>query len=76
MAHASRSLVVLVVLSVLLVSGWLIVGQPAPPRPAPPPRSLTPLAPVDAIGQARDAAAASDAANARLQALSDQAGAP
>ena len=76
MARASRSLIVLVVLSALLVSAWLIIGQPAPPQPAPPQRSQTPFAPVDAIGKARDAAAASDAANAQVQALSDQAGTP
>jgi hypothetical protein len=76
MAYASRSLIVLVVLSALLVSAWLIVGQPAPPQAAPPQRSHTPFAPIDAIGKARDAAATSDAANARVQALSDQAGTP
>ena len=78
MAHASRSLIVLVVLSALLVSAWLIVGQPAPapPQPAPPQRSHTPFAPIDAIGKAREAAAASDAANAQVQALGDQAGTP
>jgi hypothetical protein len=76
MAYASRRLIVLVVLSALLVSAWLIVGQPAPPQPAPPQRSHTPFAPIDAIGKARDAATASDAANAQVQALSDQAGTP
>jgi hypothetical protein len=76
MAYASRRLIVLVVLSALLVSAWLIVGQPAPPQPAPPQRTHTPFAPIDAIGKARDAAAASDAANAQVQALSDQAGTP
>jgi hypothetical protein len=76
MAYASRSLIVLVVLSALLVSAWLIVGQPAPPQPAPPQRSHTPFAPLDAIGKARAAATASDAANAQVQALSDQAGTP
>ena len=75
-AHASRSLIVLVVLSALLVSAWLIVGQPAAPQPAPPQRSHTPLAPIDAIGKARDAASASDDANAQVQALSDQPGSP
>jgi len=76
MAHASRSLIVLVVLSALLVSAWLIVGQPAAPQPAPPQRSHTPSGPINAIGKARDAASVSDAANARIQALSEQAGTP
>ena len=76
MAHASRSLIVLVVLSAMLVSAWLIVGQPAAPHPVSPPRSQTPFAPIDAIGKARDAAAPSDAANSGVQALSDQTGTP
>ncbi len=76
MAHASRSLIVLVVLSALFVSAWLIVGQPAPPQSAPSQREQTPFAPIDAVGRARDAVSASDAANAQVQALSDQAGAP
>jgi hypothetical protein len=73
MAQASRSLIVAVVVAFALVACWLLIGQP---QPQPPARSHTPLAPLQAIPKAQDAAAASDAANAQLQAAGDQAGAP
>ena len=73
MTHASRPLLVLAVVAFALVAAWLLVGQP---QPQPPARSHTPVAPVQKIQQAQDASAMSDAANARLQAAGDQAGAP
>ncbi len=69
MADASRSLIALVVVAFVLVAMWLLVGQPAPPAPK---RSQTPFAPVQAIQQAEDVSAASDAVNAQRQAAADQ----
>lgn len=62
MRHYTRPLLILVIGAVLLVGGLLIA-----PRPKPPAVSQSPLAPVQAIEQAKDAAALSDAANARIQ---------
>ncbi|MEA2194084.1 MAG: hypothetical protein QOG42_518 [Solirubrobacteraceae bacterium] len=73
MAPASRSLLVAVVIAFALVAGWLLVGQP---QPQPPARSHTPFAPLQAVQQAKDVSAASDAANAQLQAAGDRAAAP
>ena len=63
--HYLRPLLILIVGAVLLVGALLLA-----PRPKPPAVSNTPLAPVQAIQQAKDAAALSDAANARIQAAS------
>jgi len=62
-----------VVIAFALVAGWLLIGQP---QPQPPARSHTPLAPLQAFERAHGAAAASDAANARLQADGAQVQAP
>lgn len=72
MDQASRSLLVVVVVSALLVAAWLLVLQPGPehsqtPAQTPSQSYRGPFAPLGAIEQARDAGAASDAANARLQ---------
>ena len=74
MAQASRPLIIVVVIAFALVAGWLLIGQP---QPQPPARSHTPLvAPLQAVERAHGAAAASDAANARLQADGAQVQAP
>ena len=73
MAQASRPLIAVVVLAFVLVAAYLLV---APPKPQPPDRSQTPFAPVQAIDQARDAPATSDAANQQRQAAADAVDAP
>jgi hypothetical protein len=73
MAQASRPLLAVVAVAFALVAMWLLVGQP---QPQPPARSHTPLAPLQAIPKARDASAASDAANAQLQAAGAQVDSP
>jgi hypothetical protein len=74
-AQASRPLLAIVVIAFVLVTVWLLVGQPRP-QPQPPARSNTPFAPLQAVPRAQDASAASDAANARLQAAGEQVAAP
>ena len=73
MAQASRPLIAFVVLAFVLVAAYLLVAQPGP---QPPERSKTPFAPIEAIQQAEEVSAASDAANAQRQAAADAAGAP
>lgn len=79
MNQASRSLLVLVVASALLVAAWLLVLQPGPepsqtPAQTPSQSYRGPLAPLNAVEQARGAGAVSDAANARLQAQGEAQG--
>lgn len=71
MAHYTRPLLILAVACGLLVAGLLFA-----PRPKAPDVSRTPLAPIEAIQKANDAAAASAAANAQLQAAGAAASAP
>jgi len=73
MAQASRPLLAVVTVAFVLVTAWLLIGQP---EPQPPARSNTPFAPLQAVPRAQDASAASDAANARLQAAGEQVAAP
>jgi hypothetical protein len=73
MAQASRPLIAVVIVAFALVAMWLLVGQP---EPAPPARSHTPFAPLQAVQRAQGASAASDAANARLQAAGARADTP
>jgi hypothetical protein len=65
MAQLSRPLLVALAATVALMAIWLVAL-----RPKPVPVQDTPLAPVQAIPQARQAAATSDAANAKVQAAS------
>jgi hypothetical protein len=71
MGHYTRPFLILAVACALLVAGVLFA-----PRPKVPQTSHTPLAPIEAIQKAHDAAAASDAANARLQAAGAAAATP
>ena len=73
MAQASRPLMAFVVLAFVLVAAYLLVAQP---EPQPPERSKTPFAPIDAIRQAEDVSAASDAVNAQREAAADAVDAP
>jgi len=66
-------LIAFVVLAFVLVTAYLLVAQPTP---RPPDRSQTPFAPVQAIEQARDVSAASDAVNQQRQSAADQVDAP
>jgi hypothetical protein len=63
MAQLSRPLLVALAATVALMAVWLVAL-----RPKPVPVQATPLAPVQAIPQAREAGATSDAANAKAQA--------
>jgi len=71
MAQASRPLLLVVVVSVVLLAVWLLVSQPVPAERSQAPAqrsSQSPLAPLGAIERARGASTASDAANARIEA--------
>jgi hypothetical protein len=65
MAHVSRPLMIVLASVVALMALWLVALRPHPVAV-----ENTPLAPTRAIPQAEQAAAISDAANARLQAAS------
>jgi hypothetical protein len=69
MAQVSRPLLIALGLTFALMALWVVAL-----RPKPVPIGDTPLAPTKAIPQAEQAAAISDAANAKLQAASDAAG--
>ncbi|HEV2776379.1 MAG TPA: hypothetical protein VGV90_12365 [Solirubrobacteraceae bacterium] len=73
MAQASRPLIAVVVLAFVLVTAYLLTAHPAP---QPPERSKTPFAPLETIDRARDASAASDAANQAREAAADAVDAP
>ena len=75
MAQTSRPLVAVVIVAFVLVAAYLLIAQPQPQPPSAD-RSNTPLAPLQAIPQAQGAAAASDAANRRLQAAGEQLDSP
>jgi hypothetical protein len=67
MDQVSRPMLIALAATVMLAAVWLIALRPKPPEVAD-----TPLAPVTAVSKARDAAAASDAANSKLSGVSDQ----
>jgi hypothetical protein len=69
MDQLSRPLLIVLAATIALVAVWLVALKPKPPSVG-----NTPLAPTQAIPQAKQAAAASDAANDKLQAKSDAAG--
>jgi hypothetical protein len=71
MAQLSRPLLVALAATVALMAVWLVAL-----RPKPVPVQDTPLAPVQVIPQAEQAAATSDAANATVQAASGVGSAP
>jgi|GEM_PF-7103037 len=65
MDQVSRPLLIVLASAVVLAALWLVALRPKDPDIA-----NTPAAPVTAIAKAKDAAAASDAANGKLQAAS------
>jgi hypothetical protein len=67
MDQVSRPMLIALAATVMLAAVWLIALRPKPPEVAD-----TPLAPVTAVSKAREAAAASDAANSKLSGVSDQ----
>jgi type II secretory pathway component HofQ len=71
MDHVSRPLLIALAATVALMAVWLVALRPGPVAV-----ENTPLAPTKAIPQARQAAAISDAANAKAQAAAAGAGEP
>lgn len=70
MDQVSRPLLIVFAATVALLAVWLVALRPKPAGDAPP----APAAPIEAVGKANDAAAASDAANAATQAAAAAAG--